>query len=38
MNRILYYKIRSNKAQYDVDRQNSKLFALSSGQLKSMNI
>ena len=30
---ILDNKIRSNKAQYDVDRQNAKISALSSGEL-----
>ena len=31
--RILDDKIRSNKAQYDLDRQNAKISALSSGEL-----
>ena len=30
---ILDNKIRSNKAQYDLDRQNAKISALSSGEL-----
>ena len=31
--KILNDKIRSNKAQYELDRQNAKLSALSSGEL-----
>ena len=31
--KILDNKIRSNKAQYDLDRQNAKISALSSGEL-----
>ena len=31
--KILDNKIRSNQAQYDLDRQNSKISALSSGEL-----
>ena len=31
--KILNGKIRSNKAQYELDRQNAKLSALSSGEL-----
>ena len=31
-------KIKSNKAQYDLDRQTAKISALSSGQLENMNI
>ena len=31
--KILNNKIRSNQAQYDLDRQNSKISALSSGKL-----
>ena len=30
---ILDNKIKSNKAQYDLDRQNAKISALSSGEL-----
>ena len=31
--KILDNKIRSNQAQYDFDRQNAKISALSSGEL-----
>ena len=31
--KILDHKIRSNQAQYDLDRQNTKISALSSGEL-----
>ena len=31
--KILDDKIRSNKAQYDLDRQNAKISSLSSGEL-----
>ena len=31
--KILDNKIRSNRAQYDLDRQNAKISALSSGEL-----
>ena len=31
--KVLDNKIRSNQAQYDLDRQNAKIFALSSGEL-----
>ena len=31
--KILDYKIRSNIVQYDLDRQNAKISALSSGEL-----
>ena len=31
--KILDNKIRSNQAQYDLDRQNAKISALSSGEL-----
>ena len=31
--KILANKIRSNQAQYDLDRQNAKISALSSGEL-----
>ena len=31
--KILDNKIRSNQGQYDLDRQNAKIFALSSGEL-----
>ena len=31
--KILDDKIRSNKAQYDLDRQNAKISTLSSGEL-----
>ena len=31
--KILVNKIRSNKAQYDLDRQNAKIYELSSGEL-----
>ena len=31
--KILDHKITSNKAQYDLDRQNAKISALSSGEL-----
>ena len=30
---ILDDKIKSNQAQYDLDRQNANIFALSSGEL-----
>ena len=33
MNKILNNKIRSNQAQCDLDRQNAKISALSSGEL-----
>ena len=32
--KILDDKIKSNKAQYDLDREAAKIFALSSGELK----
>ena len=32
--RFLIKKIRENKAQYDLHRQNAKISALSDGQLK----
>ena len=32
--KILDNKIRANKAQYDLDREAAKIFALSSGQLE----
>ena len=32
--KILDDKIRSNKAQYELDRQNAKISALSSGELQ----
>ena len=31
--KILDNKIRSNQAQYDLDRQNARIYALSSGEL-----
>ena len=31
--KILDNKIRSNKAQYDLDRENAKISALSSGEI-----
>ena len=31
--KILHNRIRSNQAQYDLDRQNTKISALSSGEL-----
>ena len=33
MNKSKFLKIRSNQAQYDLDRQNAKISALSSGEL-----
>ena len=36
--KILDDKIRSNKAQYDLDIEAAKIGALSSGELKDMNI
>ena len=33
--KILDNKIRSNQVQYDFDRQNVKIFALSSGELEN---
>ena len=36
--KILDDKIKSNKAQYDLDRQAAKISFLSSVQLENMNI
>ena len=36
--KVLDDKIRSNKAQYDLDIQAAKIGALSSGELENMNI
>ena len=36
--KILNDKIRSNQAQYNLDRQNAKISALSSDELDNMNI
>ena len=30
-------KIEQNKAQYDLDRETAKIFALSSGNISNMN-
>ena len=36
--KILDDKIRTNKAQYDLDRQTVKISALSGGELQKLNI